>query len=321
VEQTTSEEPFPRKLSQTGLFESVLELKPNAGAIPYSINVPLWSDGADKEHFLALPTMNSVTFSDDGHWQFPVGTVFVKTFHMKTADRRPETRRRLETRLLVHNARGWVGYTYRWNEQQTDAVLLAGVVVTTIETNSHTVANNVSWYFPSRSDCMACHTRSSGFVLGVNTRQMNRTGDIGTARENQLVAMARMNIFREPPSKPPDQLPAWHDWKSQSGTLEQRARAYLDVNCAMCHTPPGYTKVDLRFQTRLDKMMLVGNQPEKPRVGPADSLLIAPGQPERSELFLRINRRGPGQMPNLATSLVDAQAQTVIANWIRSLKK
>lgn len=89
----------------------------------------------------------------------------------------------------------------------------------------------------------------------------------------------------------------------------------------MCHTPPGYTKVDLRFQTRLDKMMLVGNQPEKPRVGPADSLLIAPGQPERSELFLRINRRGPGQMPNLATSLVDAQAQTVIANWIRSLKK
>lgn len=204
VEQTTSEEPFPRKLSQTGLFESVLELKPNAGAIPYSINVPLWSDGADKEHFLALPTMNSVTFSDDGHWQFPVGTVFVKTFHMKTADRRPETRRRLETRLLVHNARGWVGYTYRWNEQQTDAVLLAGVVVTTIETNSHTVANNVSWYFPSRSDCMACHTRSSGFVLGVNTRQMNRTGDIGTARENQLVAMARMNIFREPPSKPPD---------------------------------------------------------------------------------------------------------------------
>ena len=155
----------------------------------------------------------------------------------------------------------------------------------------------------------------------MNTRQMNRTHDYGSARENQIAALARLGVFSELPSKPHSRLPAWHDWNSQSGTIDERARAYLDVNCAMCHTPPGFTKIDLRFRTPLGETMLLGHKPEKPRVGPPDSLLIDPGHPQRSELLLRISRRGPGQMPNLATSLVDSQARAVIAAWIRSLKK
>jgi uncharacterized repeat protein (TIGR03806 family) len=288
--------------------------------IPYSVNVPLWSDRASKERFIALPAANKVAFSEDGHWQFPVGTVFVKTFFLETKQDRSETRRRLETRLLVHNPRAWVGYTYRWNEQQTDAILLGGAASGQFEVKSKTGAESQSWYFPSRSDCMACHTRAAGFVLGMNTRQMNRAHNSSRGRENQIASFQRNGIFRKPPSKPPRQLPAWHDWNLQSGTIDERARAYLDVNCAMCHTPPGFTKIDLRFQTSLEKTMLVGRKPEKPRVGPSNSLLIDPGHPERSELFLRISRRGPGQMPNLATSLVDRQARDIIAEWIRSLK-
>ena len=291
------------------------------GMIPYSVNVPLWSDHADKERFVALPAANRVTFSEDRHWQFPVGTVFVKTFFLETERGRLETRTRLETRLFVHNPRAWVGYTYRWNEQQTDAVLLGGAVTATFEVKSDAGAESQSWYFPSRSDCMACHTRSAGFVLGMNTRQMNRNHDYGAAHENQIATLARIGIFSEPPSKPHSQLSAWHDWNSQSGTIEERARAYLDVNCAMCHTPPGFTKIDLRFQTPLEQTILLGRKPEKPRVGPPDSLLIDPGRPDRSELFLRISRRGPGQMPNLATVLVDSHARAVIAAWIRSLEK
>ncbi len=111
AKQTTNEEPFPMRLSQTGLFESVDDLKPVKGMIPYSVNVSLWSDRADKERFVALPATNTVKFNEDGHWQFPVGTVFVKTFFLETERGRPATRKRLETRLLVHNPRVWVGYT------------------------------------------------------------------------------------------------------------------------------------------------------------------------------------------------------------------
>lgn len=315
--QTTESERFPARLSETGLFASVPDLVPIAGLIPYTVNVPLWSDYAAKERYLAMPHAASVEYSDNGPWRFPVGTVFVKTFSLHTNRTSPSTRRRLETRLLVHNPRGWIGYTYRWNEEQTDALLLGGAASSTISGAANQDTNTRSWYFPSRSDCMVCHTRASEFVLGMNTRQINRPHEYGNTTMNQLTMLSRLGIFRKPFGKPPEQLPAWNDWKSQAGSVNERARAYLDVNCAMCHTPPGFTRIDLRCQTPLEDMSLLGMDPEKPRVGPDDSKLIQPGRPERSELLLRMMQSGPGRMPNLASSQIDEQACDVIRKWIR----
>jgi uncharacterized repeat protein (TIGR03806 family) len=321
AQQATAEQmkKFPELLSQTGLFESVPNHGFVAGIVPYSVNVPLWSDGAVKDRYVAVPGTHLVGFHEVETWDFPVGSVFIKTFSLDLVDSDPESRRRLETRLLVHNPRGWVGYTYRWNEAQTDAYLLGGAVTATYTVRSGEHTRDQTWYFPSREDCIRCHTRAAGFALGANTHQLNRQHDYDGHAVNQLAALETAGLFQQSLAKPPESFPAFHDWESQSGSLSERARAYLAVNCSTCHTPPGYTRIDLRFDTPLDQSWMINRDPEKPRVGPPDSRLILPGAPERSELFLRMLSRGSGRMPNIASSEIHQQAVRVIGDWIKEL--
>ena len=136
---------------------------------------------------------------------------------------------------------------------------------------------------------------------------------------NQLDAFEAASIFQRAPRTRPSALPSWHDWNSQSGTLSERARAYLDVNCSTCHTPPGYTKLDLRWKTPLAQTQTINRKPEKPRVGPADSRLIIPGDPNRSELYLRMLHQGAGRMPNIASSEIHDDALKAIRAWINAL--
>jgi mono/diheme cytochrome c family protein len=98
-----------------------------------------------------------------------------------------------------------------------------------------------------------------------------------------------------------------------------RARAYLDVNCATCHTPPGYTKLDLRWSTPLNQTHTIGLDPEKPRVGPPQSKIAKPGDPNHSELYLRMNHEGKGRMPNIGSSLVHPEGVETIRAWIKTL--
>jgi len=317
--QTTSSAKFPELLSQTGLFQSTTNHRLVAGAVPYSVNVPLWSDGAEKDRFVALPELHSVEFHESEPWSFPVGTVFVKTFSIELNQGKPESRRRLETRLLVRNSRAWAGYAYRWNEQQSDAYLLGGAVREIFDVQVQGKVRRQSWYIPSRDDCMICHTRAAGFVLGGNTRQLNRSHAYHGREANQLEALKTANIFKKSPQKATPTLPAWHDWKSQTGTLSERARAYLDVNCSTCHTPPGFTKLDLRWKTPLAQTQTVNRIPEKPRVGPADSKILVPGNADRSELFLRMLHQGTGRMPSIASSEIDHDGLQAIRAWIESL--
>lgn len=183
---------FPRRLSETGLFESVAEHRPQPGLIPYSVNSPLWSDGADKQRFLALPGTEPITFSEHGAWKFPELTVLVKTFSIET----PQGRRRIETRLLTLQQGEWVGYSYAWNDAQDDADL--------VESGGRDAAfvtadrQKLPWRYPSRVECMVCHTRAADYVLGLTTAQMNREHDYGGVRMNQLEALQRLEVLRVP---------------------------------------------------------------------------------------------------------------------------
>ena len=76
----------------------------------------------------------------------------------------------------------------------------------------------------------------------------------------------------------------------------------------------------LSFGTTLDKAKLIGETPLHDRFGIEGAQLVAPGQPDKSILLHRINRRGRGQMPQLGTTIVDEQAAELMAEWIRSLK-
>lgn len=196
---------WPRKLSETGLFASTAENRPHPGLIPYSVNSPLWSDGAFKERFIALPGVEPIEFSEDGFWKFPEGTVLVKTFALGGAAGKPASQRRIETRLMTFRQGEWQGYSYQWNEQQTDADLVPakGTEATFAIEDPRAAGGkrHQAWHYPSRVECMVCHTRAANYVLGLSTMQMNREHDYGGIRDNQLRALEHVGALKTLPAE------------------------------------------------------------------------------------------------------------------------
>ena len=313
-ENQQSAEAFPTTLTETGLFASVKDHTPAAGLIPYTVNVPLWSDGAEKSRFLVLPKQASVVFHEKEKWEFPIGTVFVKTFLLPTDTEKPAKLRRLETRLWLHAPRGWEGYTYLWNNEQTEAHLLADwPLEQEFKVMTPKGPETRKWYFPSRSDCIACHTHSVGFALGWNTRQLNRPYPHG---ENQLTAFERLGLFKDALPAKPTALEQYPDWEKKAGPVATLARAYLDANCAMCHSPGGPgnaqgSRADLDFHRTLAEA--VGGEKTIPP-------WVTAGQPAHSRALQRMSSREPKeQMPPLATSRVDEAAVALLKRWIEEL--
>ena len=197
---------FPRKLSDTGLFADVAKHVPHPALVGYDVNSPLWSDGAAKERFIALPGLTSMEFTERGAWKFPEGAVLVKTFSLDSPAGKASSARRIETRLMVFQQNEWVGYSYRWNDEQTDAELVpaagADVPYTVRDANSP-AGQQQTWRFPSRAECMVCHTRAAQYVLGPQTLQMNRDHDYGGTRSNQIEWLARQGYLRTSKREPP----------------------------------------------------------------------------------------------------------------------
>jgi uncharacterized repeat protein (TIGR03806 family) len=332
---------FPRRLSETGLFASVKDNIPAAGLIPYELNMPFWSDFAVKDRYIALPRKQSVRFHGRDKWEFPAGTVFVKTFWMHRDRARLRRPVRLETRLLVHSPEGWAGYTYVYNDEQTEAELLDGSLLRPIEVETADGTISQPYYFPSRSDCLACHTKAEGFVLGPTTRQMNHRLDYHGRSENQIEMLDRLGVFTGSASAAPERLEKFPDWRfgnldrspddgRQESVLDlpdaktpELARAWLEVNCATCHRPEGIApgERDMRFHTPLAGMKLVGERPQQGHLSPPGGRILKPGDPGRSELFLRAAHRSSRQMPPLATNVVDPRGLEALRRWIEGLSE
>ncbi len=195
-----------------------------------------------------------------------------------------------------------------------------------------------TWHYPSRAECMVCHSRAAGFVLGPHTLQMNREHDYGDFRDNQLAVLSRSGFLQfssrkrkqdspaEGPfdamAKPPDEYPRLVDPYDASADLSARARSYLHANCAQCHVQAGggNAAIDLLFTNSAEKLRAIGVPPIHDRFGISEAMLIAPGEPERSVLLHRVATLGRGRMPPLATSLVDQQAVELLKAWINELK-
>ena len=325
---------FPRKLSESGLFAKVKGHVMQPGVLPYSVNSPLWSDGTHKERFIALPGTNQITFSEGGAWKFPEETVLVKSFALDLEAGNAKSRKWIETRFLLFEQNEWVGYSYRWNDAQTDAELVeakgAQREFKIKDTRAPGGTRAQVWHYPSRAECMTCHSRAAQFVLGVSTPQMNREHDYGGLKANQLRTLAHIGIFSLKPDKagvaqlpkPPEKMAALPDPYDDTRPLNDRARSYLHANCAHCHVEAGggNSAITLRWNTPSDKMQLIGASPLHEKFGIPDAQLIFPGAPERSVLMQRLLRVGQGGMPPLAKSLVDEAAVKMLADWIRELK-
>ncbi|HEV3137415.1 MAG TPA: PQQ-dependent sugar dehydrogenase, partial [Pirellulales bacterium] len=333
LEPTPSDGPraeFPRRLGQTGLFKSLHPLVPQEGLVPYSVNAPLWSDGALKERYIAIPFKQGeerrIEFTESHGWNFPDETVLVKSFALELEAGNPASRRWIETRLLTRQEGEWVGYSYLWNDEQTDAVLVEASGTDRDFSIRESAAyaspgeRRQTWHYPSRAECMVCHSRAANFVLGLTELQMNKDHDYGGAVDNQLRTLEHLRLLKL--AKPLDQYRKLVDPYDERATLDARARSYLHANCAQCHVAAGggNAKMELEFVTSRDKMNIFDIAPVHDTYKIADARLIAPGEPERSILLARITHRGAGRMPPLASSVVDREAVKLLSDWIRQLK-
>jgi len=318
---------LPALLSQTGAFKDTAHLAPTDGLIPYDINVPFWSDGAAKLRWMALPNQDAkpagkIGFRPAGEWSFPKGTVFVKDFQLACDETRPEVKRRLETRLLVCDADGGVyGVTYKWRPDNSDADLLATNLSEVIEIKTAAGTRTQTWYYPSRQDCLACHTARAGLVLGVKTRQMNRDFDYPSGRaDNQLRAWNQIGLF-DPPLEE-SALPNYASLArgdNAGRSLENRARSYLDANCAHCHRPGGTVAYfDARYDTPLKEQNLIAGQVLLDE-GIDGARAIAPNDIWRSLIYMRAGAPDAIKMPLLAHNLVDAAGMRLLRQWIESM--
>ena len=247
--------------------------------------------------------------------------MLLKTISIPAADKQ-HAPRHIETQILTLQAGQWAGYTYVWNEQQTDAQLAPAEGMSlslpdTVEPNRQR-----PWRVVSRSECMVCHSRAAGFALGPHTAQMNCDDPLAPKSTNQLRTIEKTGAFAEPLPESLAELAQLANPYDENAELAARARAYLHANCSHCHVGAGggNAKIVLTSQTELAKTFLIGGRPLHADFGIAGAMLVAPGDPQRSVLYHRLSRRGIGQMPPLATHQVDEAATNMIYQWIQQIE-
>ncbi len=317
-------EPFPAKLSQWRLFGSGgAPLKPNKGVVPYELNTPLFSDYANKHRFVWMPAGASAMYTGDDVFDFPEGTIISKTFAFPD-EKNPGKERLIETRLLVRGKDRWFALPYVWNERQTEATLeIAASPVEVSFKDPEGKPHKINYSIPNTNECAQCHDRSKVLLpIGPKARNLNRDFAYSDGTANQLAYWTRVGYLKGAPS--PDQapkVPVWNDPKT--GSLEARARAYLDNNCAHCHNASGvagytgswlsYNETDLRrlgFFKPPNSAGYTGGRPFD----------IVPGKPHDSILLYRMESTRPKEMmPEIGRAMVHQEGITLVRQWLASL--
>lgn len=289
---------MPQSLSSVGCFNPQ-EKTYTAGVFNYQVNSQLWSDSASKDRAFAIPNEATIDLSEN-NFIFPENSVLIK--HFLDGDEY------LETRFFIRSSSGWLGYSYEWNDEQTDAQLLAEGKTEDRGTFVHT--------YPSRAQCATCHTAAANFSLGLESGQLNRVGPVAT--NNQLELFSDIGLLTTPVD--PETAPKLASLDDETATVEARARSYLHSNCAGCHQPGAQGGfMDLRYSTALNAMQACDVAPAQGDLGIADALIIAPGDPARSVLLARMQSLDATRMPPLASLSVHTEAVAVIGQWITGL--
>ena len=323
-----SQGPPPATLAASGLFNDTAAQTVAPGIIPYGLNAELWSDGAFKTRYFALPGTSQIEFSRDGAWQFPPNSVLVKNFYLEFVKGDPASRQIIETRLLVKvgASEEWKGFSYQWNDDASDAVLLRESAQQTfliVDPQAPDGLVQQRYFFPGPEDCSLCHREAAGRVLGPQTGQLNRIYDYGGTSDNQLRTLNHIGLFSEDIGVDFTDFPRWADPGDSTAPLANRARAYLAANCSHCHRPAGVDRADFdaRHQTPLDQMRTVGISPSLGRLDsePENARIINPGRPDQSTLLLRTLNFSSFRMPPLASSVLDEDGTRLLRAWIESL--
>ena len=297
---------LPRNLADFGFFLDSAGRDPDRRLIPYELNTPLFSDGADKLRFIYVPEGAEITAHGDGLLQFPVGTALIKTF----AFGQGEEQRYIETRVLLRRDDGWIALPYRWNEEQTEARLAVAGARVPITTPA---GEEISYRIPNKNQCKSCHS-VDGEVIPIGPKARNLSPDLlATLVEHGALAEA------------PEVARAMPRWGDASAGTDALARAYLDVNCAHCHMPGGGASnsgLDLTWEQQDGFALGIEKPPVAAGRGAGGLLVsIAPGEPEKSILVHRMNSVEPGvAMPELGRSTIDEEAVALMRGWIEEME-
>ncbi|WP_396637176.1 Ig-like domain-containing protein [Maribacter sp. R77961] len=310
----------PNLLSQTGAFTNLVNLVPAPELIPYDMIEPFWSDGAEKSRWMVIPNDGNhdsaeeqIVFSNTDAWDFPKGSVLIKHFELGG--------KRLETRFEIKGDDDVFYYlTYKWNDAQTNATLLNDAVDEDVIVNGITQ----SWHYPSRAECASCHFPQNGSVLGPKTRNLNKeiTYPSNGSTLNQLVALSQIGIISETiTASNVDNYPKVYAKNDANASLEDKARTYLDVNCASCHNPSvdNIAMFDARYTTPLENQNIINGDVVYDE-GLNNPKVIIPQDVANSMAHFRMNSTQTGiEMPPISKDVVDAGGVQLIEDWINSL--
>ena len=320
---------FPRKLSASGLFSSVKNQTPHDGVIPFAVNAAQWADGATAQRWIALPGDSKMS-QGKGVWgddkpAWPKDSVLARTLALETQPGEVASRRNVETQILHFDGRQWQGYSYAWNDEQTDADLVESKGATKrISIRDASFPNGIrqqSWNFSSRAQCMTCHNPWSDFALAFSTAQLDRPGKFGEVTDNQVRTFRHIGLLREPkisPDQPAsNEKSALADPLDLKADLNERARSYLHVNCSHCHRfgGGGSALFDVRKELALEKMNLVNAKPNLGDLGVEEGQLICAGDPDRSVMLYRMAKLGRGRMPHIGSDRVDVEGVELMRQW------
>ena len=316
---TTPSQNFPETLSATGVFADLTDLAPSPGMVPYSVNLPFWSDHAIKSRWFVVPDGTSqFTWSEEGLWTLPSGTIWVKHFDVEMQRGVPASKKRIETRLIVKNPTGAYGVSYRWNDAGTEAFLAAdGGENFTLEVTDGGTEVPQTWRIPSRAECMTCHTPQAGHALSFNTRQLNFGNGIPGYGGNQLTVLQQAGYLSNNPGSP-NLLPRHLRPDENAYSVEARVRSYLAVNCSYCHKAGGtaIASWDGRAELTLAETGLVNGQAANNGGNEANKLVV-PGDPTHSIVLNRMAvTNGFTRMPPLASNVIDAANVQLLTTWI-----
>lgn len=338
---------IPKLISGTGMYKNMATKEFNTDVIPFEVNTPLWTDGAFKQRYVAVPAGAGIIYDDTADtYAYPDRAMVIKNFSVDTIPGDPSSRILFETRFsgvrIVAGKEKWYLWTYHWRQDQTDADLVVDAGKdATVRVYRNGTANPPfmkKWRFPGKLQCAACHrVQGTGgrTVLAFFTAQLNRPLSANPAM-NQLTHLFDIGILKTKDGSRPDlaKSPKWAAWDDATASLEVRARSYLAANCSGCHgsrgiatTATGVVNIDYDYHDMKVRTDLVAKKLSG--FFPLDSAgLIVPGRPDRSVVIYRQKMRNQKDldfsaeymaMPPLGSFEPDTNAIAMMSNWVVSL--
>tara|TARA_R100001369_G_scaffold8893_3_gene21348 strand:- start:9875 stop:11194 length:1320 start_codon:yes stop_codon:yes gene_type:complete len=309
-------------LAEYNFFQGdIKELNPNYGVVPYTLNAKLFSDYAKKKRFVWMPNNSKATYiNDDVPLNFPTGAVLIKNFYYDNTVPNNETRI-LETRLMIKKSDGWIFANYVWNEEQNATILdLSGSFVD-LQWLENGDLNSVQYRIPAGPECHTCHkVMEVSQPIGPKPRNLNLTYDYSNGPENQLDKLISVGYLE---NSLPGAIARIPDYNNTTEPLELRVRAYLDINCAHCHSEETHCAYrPLRFDyndTEDSSNMGVCVDPDTD-LGEGLARIVEPGDARNSVLHFRLNSLEQSyRMPLLGRTLRHVEGVNLIEEWIDNL--